>query len=234
MRSVALVTFGSAMALLTASITTSLSAQNQKQFEGAITFNITAEGTAISMRQAFKGTRFRMDIEAPGMPGPIFVLGSLDGGATQTVMPSMGMYTEMSTEEIMRQMGSAAEMPTGKLSIMPLGTTATIAGTECRDFQIKMGDDTTEVCVAEGLGWIGNLGLPGPMGGGQGLPNFSAEMEEVRKQFPKGMMPLRLRGNRNGAMTTIMEATSIEVGPQDDALFTLPAGLRKMSMPGDS
>ena len=233
MRSVTLITLGGAMALLAAPITTSLSAQSPKQFEGAITFNITAEGTTISMRQSFKGNRFRMDVEAPGMPGPLFMLGSLDGGTLQTVMPSMGMYMETSTDEVMRQIGSATELPTGKLSITPLGTTATIAGTECRNFQIKRGNDTTEICVAEGLGWIGNLNLPGPMGGTHGLPDFSAEMEEIRKQFPKGMMPLRLRSNINGAMTMIMEATSIEVGPLDDALFTLPAGLRKMNLPGD-
>jgi hypothetical protein len=59
------------------------------------------------------------------------------------------------------------------------------------------------------------------------------DLSAFAKEFEDGMVPLRLRVLRNGTWETVMEATAVERKRLEDSVFQLPAGLRKMNMPGD-
>jgi len=73
--------------------------------------------------------------------------------------------------------------------------------------------------------------MDNPMAGrgrGNAGPNWAA----YARHFADGMLPLRVRMQRDGSWVTVMEAVSVVRKPLEDGLFRVPEGLRKMPMPG--
>lgn len=215
------------------------SSEAQRAFEGVISYRMTMQGQSMTMTQMSKGTRVRTEMEMPGMPGPMYVLMDSESQVMQTVVPSMGMYMEMDLKQMMDQLPVTPEMrerASQTPTIEKLGTSDQIAGIRCENYRFHQGTDQVESCIATGLGYFMGGAGGGPAGGrgqqqgplgGLGL-DFSALMAE----FKDGMVPLRVRVQQNGAWETVMEATSVERKSLDAGLFQLPAGLRKMNMPG--
>jgi hypothetical protein len=199
----------------------------QAAFEGVITYRMSMEGHDATMRYMAKGTNLRQEMEMPGMPGPMFILLDLEHQVARTVMPSMGMYMEMdlakAQEMLPPEARAKAESPP---PLVKLGTSDVVAGVHCENYRI--GEDM-EACIATGLGWFMNAPQRG-MGRGTTPtgPNFRA----YEKEFKDGALPLRMRYLRNAKWELLMEATAVEKKSLDASLFELPAGLRKMGMPG--
>lgn len=194
-------------------------------FEGAVTIHVQAE-RGMDMQQFIKGDKVRTEMNAGGREGVML----MDGSAmTMTmIMPSEKMYMVMDLKEGAGRQGPRSnEAP----KITKVGTSETIAGRACDNYLV--GDDQDmEVCAAKGLGfYMAGGGGPGagrsPMGR---VPNF--RQEAVMREFKDGFFPLRISRVGGGKREVMMEVTRIEPKPLDAALFQVPAGYQKMSMPG--
>ena len=85
------------------------------------------------------------------------------------------------------------------------------------------------MCVATGLGNLGG----GSSGLESSIPGFDIDISAYAKEFPNGMLPLRMKMLKNGAWETIMEATAIDRSPIDDGIFAIPPGLTRVEPPTD-
>ena len=203
----------------------------QRAFEGVLTYRMTAEGTSLRMTQSIKGPRVRIDMEAPGMPGPMFMLMDTEKMVMQTVMASMGMYMEVDMNQAMQQLVPEDQRRAAESArLEALGTSDEIAGISCRNYRFITGEEQAEGCIATGLGHFMGMGR----GGGRSNPlaGLGPDLSAFAEEFEDGMVPLRLRVLRNGNWETVMEATAVERKRLEDSVFQLPAGLRKMNMPG--
>ena len=216
----------SGLALVTA-IVLPPSAPAQEAFAGVVTFELQANGQSMTMRYLARDGKVRQEMEVPGMPGPVFTLLGVTPGKMQVVMASMGMYMETDMTELAEKGAPAA---TGKVPPLKKLGSETIAGLSCDNYLVGEEQDM-EVCVAKGLGWFMNGSAPsGPMpGAGPSTPDLNA----YRSAFKDGMFPLRVTQIKDGNREVILEATSVDAKTVPEAsLFVLPAGLRKMQMPG--
>jgi hypothetical protein len=207
----------------------------QQAFEGTVTYRMTAEGMTMTMTQMTKGSRVRTEMEMPGMPGPMYVLMNMESEVMQTVMPSMGMYMEVSMKQAMDQIPMTPELRESmnqKPEIERLGTTDEVAGIACQNYRFTQGDQEMEGCIATGMGFFMGGAGGGPPGQGGPLSGLGLDFSAFEREFKDGMLPLRMRINQDGTWSTLMEATAVERKSLDDSLFELPPGLRKMSMPG--
>lgn len=201
----------------------------QQAFEGAITYRMTSEGRSVDATFMSKGHRTRMEMEAPGMPGQMVILMDNQAMVMQMVMQSVGMYLEM---DMKKAAGSGPGNATGAPPrIEKTGTSEEIAGIRCENYRMQSGDEPgVEACIATGMGYFMG-GMDNPMAGrgrGNAGPNWAA----YSRHFADGMLPLRVRMQRNGSWVTLMEAVSVVRKPLEDGLFRLPEGLRKMPVPG--
>lgn len=207
----------------------------QQNFEGSITYQMTAEGMTMTMTYLVKGTKIRANMEAPGMPGPMYLLMDLEGEVMQSVLPSMGMYMEMKMQQMMDQIPVTPEMQEAmkNVKIESLGTTEQIAGITCTNYRFIQGNEEMEGCIATGMGFFMGGARPAAGAGGAGMfPGMDMDLSSFAQEFNEGMLPLRMRFMKNGAWVPFMEATAVERKSLDAQLFVLPSGLRKMSMPG--
>lgn len=205
--------------------------QGQGSFEGVITYQMNAEGMTMTMKQMTKGTKVRTEMEMPGMPGPMYVLMDMEQEVMQTVLPSMGMYMEVNLKQMMDQLPITPEMRemAGETpKIERLGSSETIAGIQCHNYRFTQGAEEMEGCIATGMGSF--------MGGGTArggpLEGLGLDFAAYAREFPDGMLPLRMKVKINGNWETVMEATSVERKSLEDSLFRLPPGLQRMQMPG--
>lgn len=192
-------------------------------FEGAVTIHIQAE-RGMDMQQLIKGDKVRTEMNAGGREGVMLM-----DGAAQTmtmIMPSEKMYMVMDQKQGAGQPGAP---PSETPKITKLGTSATIAGRTCDNYLVGEKQDM-EICAAKGLGFFMAGGNPGagrsPMGR---VPNF--RQDAIMREFKDGFFPLRITRVAEGKREVMMEVTRIEPKPLDAALFQVPAGYQKMSMP---
>ncbi len=204
-------------------------ATGQEGFSGVVTYDLRANGQSMTMRYLSRDGKIRQEMEMPGMAGSIFTLIGVTPGRMQVVMPAMGMYMET---DMTASAMDAAPVPTDKTPVMKKLGSETIAGYPCDNYVMgeEQAQELVEVCVAKGLGWFMNGSTPkGPMpGAGPMPPNLSAYLSA----FKDGMFPLRVTQIKDGKREVILEATGIDRTAPEASLFTLPAGLRKMDMPG--
>ncbi len=205
------------------------SASAQGAFEGTVTYRMSMEGRSLDAKFMSKGQMTRMEMAVPGMPGPVVVLTDNEAMVSRTVMASMGVYLETDlkrTTAAPRRGGDAVAD-----SMQSLGTHDEIAGIACENFRITQGTEPeTEICGARGMGWFMG-GMSNPMGG-RGTTQTGPNWGAIARQFPEGLLPLRVRTKVGDAWTDMMTAIEVVPGSLGDDLFQLPAGLRKMSMPG--
>lgn len=196
----------------------------QETFQGVITYQLNADGRAMTLRHMSRDARIRQEIEGLGMPGPVVVLVDLDANLAQMVMESMGMYMEIDLNQAAEMAGVSGPDATAP-KVQKLGTSAVVAGIRCEDY--RLGEDV-EACIASGMGWFVM-----PRGQGRGARGIGGvDFSAFRDAFKDGMLPLRVKLVRNGNWEEIMVATAVERKPLEAGLFTLPPGLRKMNSPG--
>lgn len=188
----------------------------QGSFEGVVTFQVSAgPGDQQIVRYSAKGDRVRMDISAQGMD--MFTLFNRATKTMDVVIPMRQMYMERSVEDAQAMADSAA----ASAKIDWTGTKETIAGYECEHANItdEQGQ-TTDVCLAKGLGTFAQMG--GGMGG-RGRGGMGGGWEgHIGQEFP-------LKVTQGGSVEMIV--TNIEKKSLDDSLFAIPNGYQKMDMP---
>lgn len=154
------------------------------------------------MRMVINPTEGRMTtfVSMPGMPG---------GGKFKTVSSLGG--------------NSGTEVP-ADITVTKLGTSQTIAGMRCDDYEIVSRGESMRMCATEALGRFSMPAMGGP--GQQGSSPAWARAFGNRPFFP-----LKVWGGDN---TVAMEVTKVERGTPDRALFdeNTPGYITAPGMPG--
>lgn len=214
------------------------------EFEGVIEMKLGAPDRQqpIAMTFFLKGERTRMETNLGDVPGAQAVmLLDMSEGEMTTLIPQQKMYMTVNIEEMRKaaeQMGATdkenEEPKFAKLTAT--GKTETIAGYQCEHW--LMGDNQEiDMCVAKGLGYFG---MGGKLGGFGSMKNlvFSPKMLAAAAAHPEwvkflsgGAFPLKITVNEGGKVAMSMEATKIERKQLDDALFSVPADYKKLSVP---
>lgn len=221
----------------------SLSTAPAGAFEGAITANLYAAGQPSVLKYALKGQRARVETNlAQGGTATAIVLMDLSAGSQTMLMPQAKTYMTLDLDDekikgMAERVGkSAAAQP---MKITATGETEIIAGHTCEQWVMSNGQQQTEMCFARGLGFFG--GAVGPGGvlsqlknlpfGEQAKATLDANPEFAR-YAASGAFPLKISQVENGQTKPILEVTSVERKPLDDALFAVPADYRKLNLPG--
>src|SRR5262249_35119445 len=109
------------------------------------------------------------------------------------------------------------------------------AGVTCQHWMIG---DKMDMCLAQGLGYLGGGGSGGILDKVKNpamREKFKAQLDanpEFAKFAEGGAFPLKIANIENGQAKTIMEVTGIERKSLDDSIFTVPADYRKTEIPG--
>lgn len=219
-------------ATLLAALTLPAPALAQEAFQGSITFQMQMEGMTATMTMRSKGAKTRTDMEIPGMPGGIFMVMDTDSMVMHSIMPEMGMYMSMDMKTMMESAASLLPLDSlrtamADIKLEAVGSTDTLAGVPCQNYRLDQGQEQTEMCVATGIGSLGggSTGLEGS------IPGLGIDFSAWAKEFPNGMLPLRMKLLKNGIWETTMEATAIDRTPLDDAIFAIPPGLTRVEPP---
>lgn len=212
-------------------------------FEGAITANLYAAGQPSVLKYAIKGQRARVETNlAQGGTATAIVLMDLSAGSQTMLMPQAKTYMTLDLNDekfkgmAERMNKDAADQP---MKITATGKTETIAGHTCEYWVMNNGQQQTEMCFAKGLGFFGGAGGPGGVlsqlknlpFGDQAKATLDANPEFARFAA-SGAFPLKISQVENGQTKPILEVTSVERRPLDDALFNVPADYKKMNLPG--
>lgn len=209
-------------------------ASAQGAFQGSITYRMQVEDMSATMTMRSKGARTRTDMEMPGVPGGMFMVMDSDSMTMHTVMPEMGMYMSIDMKTMMESASSMLPVDSlrsavANTTIDSLGTTDSVAGIACLNYRVHTGAEQMEMCVATGMGNFG--GGAGALRGS--IPGLGLDQSAWAKDFPNGMLPLRMRTLKDGAWVTTMEAIAIDRTPLDDAIFAIPPGLTRIEPPTD-
>lgn len=212
-------------------------------FEGTITANLHGVGQSSVLKYAIKGQRARVETNlAQSGSAMAIVLMDLSAGSQTMLMPQAKAYMTMDlNNEKFKGMAerygkSAAGQP---MKITSTGKTETVAGYTCEHWVMDNGKQQTDMCLAKGLGFFGNSGqlssvlsqLKNLPLGDQAKATLDANPEFARFAA-QGAFPLKIAQIEKDQTKPILEVTSVERKPLDDALFTIPADYKKMNLPG--
>ncbi len=218
--------------LLTIALALPLGAQG---FEGTVAMKVIAPEGAIDMKYAIKGDRMAMTMAMPASAGPMagMEVRMLMDPAAKTITMLMPLPAGMggggflpadtkgikTVTPIPEATDGAAE---GSASLKKSGTSQTVAGMKCDDYEVTDGSTTTKVCLATGLGKFNYPSLGGGFGGrgnrGGGV-NASPGWSKGLGNAPG--FPLKVS---DAAGNTVLEVTSLQKGPIGDDVFAVPAG----------
>lgn len=207
---------GTATLLAIAAIAPAAIAGQEKSFEGTVTFETSGGGgDSGEFTYSMKGSRVRF--EPRGAQMPMYMLMDLEKQTMRVVMTAQNAYMEMELPDAEGEEAKSENQPVNT------GRKDTVAGRECEIWTMEEDGKEFEMCVGRGMGSFMQGG--GPMSGRRAVP---AWQRELRKG---GFFPLRVAETTGGAPKTVLVATKIEERSLDDALFEVPAGAKKMSMP---
>jgi len=208
------------LTLSTALLAGPVSAQG---FEGFVSYkSYNDNGKTGEWTMAMKGSMMRTDMSADGHQMAMIM--DMDARKMTMLMPEQKMYMSNDMSTMADRMKNDDAPP----KITALGTSETIAGRTCENFQVTSSDKKSVVlCNAKGLG---NFMMPkSPMGRGpSGSGNLNAEI--FRQYFKDGFFPLKVTDA--DSKRVVMEVTKIDPKPVDASLFQVPAGYNEMKMPG--
>jgi len=130
--------------------------------------------------------------------------------------------------------------------VIPSGKTDTVGGISCREVEVTRGKEKeSEICVADwAAAGIAKADLEGfrklvafqeEMTRGIGISSESADGEQALALYEQlDGVPVRVRTFKGGAPRTEMRILKIEKKALDPALFEVPAGYTKRTMPGSA
>lgn len=205
-----------------------LSAQT---FEGTVSYKVVAPGSTqpVTATMTMKGDRTSTVLTIPAGPtsGPLAgkemrMIVDRPAGKVTTLMPAVPGMPGMENAKgmkMVREITNDANTPTdpgAKTEIRKLGTSQTIAGFACDDYElVGQGSVVTRMCLATSLGAFTFPQMGGP---GRG----AASPEWVRALGNKPTFPLKVWSPNNN--TVGMEVTSIKRGAVPASAFDVPEG----------
>ena len=219
--------FSVAFASVATLICSSAAVASAQAFDGVITLRMNASRPGSDGLQEIEymahGGKVRMNIKS--QMGPVGIIGVPAEKKIYVLLDPQSMYMEMSTDAAAdRVAGATANMSDPKIT--RTGKKETIAGHECEHVTIEARQQTTDVCMARGLGpFMNAMSAMGAMMGGRG---GAAQPAWQRSLAADGGFPLKVT-NQDGVVQ--LEVTKIEQKKLADALFTVPANYSKMDMP---
>jgi hypothetical protein len=206
-----------ASALLAVAMTTQ-SAQPieaQGKFEGTVTFEASGErGGDNIMVYSIKGSRIRLEPQSARMP--MYMVMDMDDKVIRMVMTGQNMVMEMPMPDVADEAAKRVKEPVNT------GRKDKVAGRDCEIWTMADDDADYEMCIARDMGMF--VQPSGPMQ----RSASPAWQGELRKG---GFFPLRVVQKKGSGSETVLVATKVEEKKLDDAMFTVPAGMQKMSMP---
>jgi hypothetical protein len=194
----------------------------QASFEGVITMHLNAQGMDQDIAYASKGDNVRLDMSMGGGM-QVFMIYNASKKMMDVILPAQMMYMERAMDNVAVPGTAGGKAP----EITWTGKKETIAGYECEHVTMTDASGTpSDACVAKGLGaFVSMAGGGGMMGGGR---RGGGQGSGWQNQLPAGAFPLKVTTGGN----VVMEVTNIEKKSLDAALFTVPDGYQKMTMPG--
>lgn len=188
-------------------------------FEGEITLQTTRAGSTQDMLVKAKKDKLRFETNVGGQASSAI----FDPAQNKVfmVMDAQKAYMEV---DFSTPSAPRANVDAKAASAEKTGTKETIAGIDCEDWSVKdPSGKHTEVCLADGLAFFDLDGVKGGSGGS----SFSKQLRE-KKQFPLKSVDF----DASGKETSRTEVTKIEKKKLDDAVFQVPPGYAKLSLPG--
>ncbi len=191
-----------------------------QQFEGVITMQfsgLSVNGVPQDVEFLTRGTR-GVRVNAAG---PMGAMSMISMPAEQKV------YVMIESQSVYMELPASADALPGGLTDMPepkitrTNKMETIAGYRCEHVLIQTAKDTTDVCIARGLGPFLDI-LNGLRLGGSRAPAWQ------RSLTADGGFPLKVTG-ADGKVA--LEVKKIEKRKLGSALFVIPPTYTKMDMP---
>lgn len=198
-----------------------LPAASEEFFEGVLSFKMGTQGKQTEMKYFMKGSKMRMQIDiAPGMSSA--GIADYEKKKIYMLMGQNSMYTEMDIDE--KVLAESAGKTFDKSEVIETGETQEILGYTCAKIVSKKGDETTEIWIAKGFGKFYQPEM------GEKNPTFLALKKkfEEEKAFPFRIITL----SPDNKELFKMEVVNVDKKSLDDSLFQIPAGYKKVSMPG--
>ncbi len=181
-------------------------------FEGTVTMTVGSASTPMAMTMMIKGDKVATQMNAGGM--------QIKSITDQTTGKVVVLFPSMKMKQVMDLNAVAANAGKNNIEIKPLGTSQTVAGYKCDDYEVSQnGKPTSRTCVSTQLG---NFYLP-QMGGGRGRggsPDWASIFAGKHAFFP-----LKVTGADG---KTVLEVTSLQKGGVSDDAFTIPDGYTTM------
>ncbi|MEO7083041.1 MAG: DUF4412 domain-containing protein [Gemmatimonadaceae bacterium] len=216
------------------------------QFEGTVNMKMSAPtggGTGeINMKISVKGDRSATVMSMPASSGPmagmeIHSIFDPKANTMTTLMPMIagmanipGMQNAKGLKTVV-DLSKAGQMSAGRAGatgavpeadIKKLGTSETIAGMSCDDYEITSNGQPMRMCMTSALG---RFTLP-QMGGGMGRGGATTPPAWSRAFGSKPMFPLKV-WSTDGKMA--MEVTSVQKGSVPESMFEIPDGYVDMA-----
>jgi hypothetical protein len=201
-------------------------------FEGTMSMRISApDGTLMDVKYLIKGDKMGMTMTAPASTGPMAgaeIRMIIDQGAkTATMlMPAPAGMTNMlppDTKGIKMVTPIAAEAASAggaaAVTYKKLGTSQTIAGLKCDDYEATTDGQTIRSCLASNVGMFSYPNLGGGMGGRGGRGAAAPAWSKGIGQAPG--FPLKVWSTDN---KVAMEVTAIDRAAVPASAFEVPAG----------
>ena len=199
-----------------------------QDFEGMIAMEMTSKEMAepMAMKMYVTGAKQAMVMTMPGDAGPMagkemrMVVNPGTGKLTILTpappgMPAKGMKMVMDFSSI----ATEAEAEVANVKVTALGTSQTVLGMKCEDYEVVTEEETVKMCVSDQLG---RYSFPEMSGSRPEMPGWAKAFGD------KPAFPLKV-WTEDGSMT--MEVTAVERGPvAAEILEENPEGF--MSMPG--
>lgn len=207
-----------------------------QDWQGSVAMTLTSPEMGrdpITMVMHRRGTRIANVMTMPASAGPMAGQETrmiIDEGSRKMTMltplapgmmipPAMTGGKPAKGMKIVMDLGAElddAKAPEG--SVKALGTSQTIAGTKCDDYEVTTEGETMQMCLASGLG---KFAFASASPRGMGSASVPAWARAIAGKFP-----LQVR-DKAGKFT--MTATKITPGAPDAALFEVPDGYADMS-----
>jgi hypothetical protein len=227
-----------ASAVLISSV--SLGAAAQNTFSGTITFALRSEsGRDGTLIETVSGNKVRLETtdSAHTTPRGAFIIDR--GAQTFTVLMNAQQKYIVRTEADVKAMaasmgggGQGASESAGQVSVVNTGRTETIAGVSCQVYHVTgSNSQTSDVCVAEGMGFLSGLSdLMTSMKGMGGMATTPA-MEHLGELLKGGRGVLKVTEYKNGQSTVVLVATKIDRTPPPASAFAPPPGYTELQLP---
>jgi hypothetical protein len=205
-----------------------------QQWQGSIAMTMTSadqRGESIAMVMHRKGSMLANVMTMPASAGPMagqemrMIIDESSRTLTMLtpMMPGMMIPPAMTGGKPAKGMKMVSNLgddldpnTAAKGSAKPLGTSQTIAGMKCEDYEVTTEGETMQMCLATGIGSFAFANLRGP--GSASVPAWARGLQ--------GKFPLQIRDK---AGKFAMNVTKITPGAPAASLFEVPEGYADMS-----